>query len=436
MKRIKYTILLLLLTQAVIAQEILTKSEAVKLALEFNYDIKVANNSVDIAKNNADIMNSGYLPRLSTRAGVNYSRRSVQRDSDDGIVFAAGGNTYSYNSALELSYTLFDGLGRQYTFQQARGTAELSELQARQIIEQALLQLFSAYYEVARLTENEISQKQSLEISKDRLLRAKYGYDYGQNTQLDVLNAEVDVNNDSINYLTIIQQLENAKRDLNLLLGREVNVLFTVDTTVFYLQGLTLEDVVTDAKKRNVTVLQADKLIQNSQYDININRANWLPRVDLSASYDWSSTNYDEAANFPDQSIYGPVAGVNLSWDLFDGGLTKTRIQNSKIALESERIAKERTQQQLYRNLNNAWTVYETALFVLDAQRKNLETNQVNFDRTLEQYKLGQITSIVFRQAQVNLVNAQLSFNEAKYQAKIAEIALLQLSGNLLDSEF
>ena len=101
-----------------------------------------------------------------------------------------------------------------------------------------------------------------------------------------------------------------------------------------------------------------------------------------------------------------------------------------------QKILKDQTEQQLFRNLNNAWTVYETSLFVLEAQRKNLETNHRNFDRTMEQNRLGQVTNIEFRQAQVNQLRAQVSFNQSKYDAKIAELALLQLAGNLLDTEF
>ena len=90
----------------------------------------------------------------------------------------------------------------------------------------------------------------------------------------------------------------------------------------------------------------------------------------------------------------------------------------------------------LSRNVSNAWNIYKTALFVLEAERTNLRTNQRNFDRTVEQHSLGQITSIVFRQAQLNLLNAQLNYNQAKYSAKIAELALFQLSGDLLDATF
>ena len=77
-----------------------------------------------------------------------------------------------------------------------------------------------------------------------------------------------------------------------------------------------------------------------------------------------------------------------------------------------------------------------SSIFVKDAQQKNLQTAQTNFERSVEQYKLGQITNIVFRQAQINLLGAQLSLNQAKYLAKTAELFLLQISGDLRQAQF
>ena len=112
------------------------------------------------------------------------------------------------------------------------------------------------------------------------------------------------------------------------------------------------------------------------------------------------------------------------------------RIQNSKIEVQNQQIALQQTKQVLERNVNNAWGIYQNSRFVLEAEKKNLQTNEWNFERTVEQQKLGQITSIVFRQAQLNLPSAQLNFNRAKYWGKTAELALLQLSGDLMMAEF
>ncbi len=436
MKSLKYFLIIILYTQTGYAQELLTKSEAVKLALEFNYDIKVANNDVEIANNNASIKNNSYLPTLSVQAGTSYRDNNVKRFDDEGFVFNNSGSVINYNSSVNLDYTIFDGMGRKYTFERAKQGAILSELQARQITEAALLQLFVAYHEVARLTENELIQRQTLDISKTRLQRAQYSFDYGQSTKLDVLNAEVDVNTDSVNYLTVVQQLGNAKRDLNLLMGREVNTEFSVDTTVYYVRDVDIEALREEVMNKNISILQIDRQIQSSEFDVGISKSGWVPRLGANASYNWNKNDYEEDSGFADLRTTGPLVGLSLNWNIYDGGATSTRVQNAKVALESQRINKERAQQQLDRDLNNAWTTYQTALFILDAQRKNLETSHHNFERTVEQNKFGQVTSIEFRQAQVNLLNASLIYNEAKYAAKNAELALLQLSGHLLDTEF
>ena len=75
-------------------------------------------------------------------------------------------------------------------------------------------------------------------------------------------------------------------------------------------------------------------------------------------------------------------------------------------------------------------------LFILKAQEKNVVTAQNNFERTEERYKLGQITSIEFRTAQINLINSKTALNNAKFDAKIIELNLLQLSGDILNVDF
>ena len=436
--RIIYALILTITFNGIsLAQEMLEKTNAVEIALENNYNIKIARNNVELASNNASVLNSGYLPNIQGGAGANYSAGSSRAEFQDGTVReTSNAQSYSFNSSLGLNYTLFDGMGRRFNYAKQKENYTISELQMRQVIELNILELFRIYYDVARLTTNEINQNETLEISRRRLDRARYGYDYGQNTQLDVLNAEVDYNNDSITYLTIVQELENAKRDLNVLLGRDVNILFSVDTTIIYEQDITLDLLMEEAMKNNVGILLNKGNIQTAEYDININRANMIPRLDVGASYVWNKRNFDSTNIFDTQRNNGPQADLSLSWNIFDGGLTKTRVQNAKITRNNQLINLEQNEQILERNVNNAWGFYQNALFVLEAERKNLETNQNNFERSVEQYQLGQITSIEFRAAQLNLLNANLNFNQAKYDAKIAELALLQLSGFLMYANF
>ena len=419
-------------------QQVLQKSEAIALTLENNYGIKTANNNVIIAENNSDILNSGYLPTLSGNAGASLDVQNTQGQLVNGETRSSDGvETRRYNASVNLNYTLFDGLGRYYNYKRLKEAYQLSELQARETIENTITQLLSVYFEVAQNTENLQTLTKVLDISKERLIRANYQFEFGQNNKLGVLNAEVDINNDSINIITAKQRLISSKRDLNLVMGNALKTEFSIDTTVVFLLQLKKEILLSKLKTNNVNLLQIDKNINISTYDIKANKSTYLPTLGLSGSYGWNESSNDNPLAFTIQNTNtGFSTGLNLTWNLFDGGSSMTRIKNAKINLENQELQKNEISLTIERDFNNAWDDYQNKLEIYRIQESNIITSKNNFDRTNEQFKIGRATSIEFRQAQINLLNAQLSENRAKYQAKTAEILVLQISGELLNMEF
>ncbi|MCF8462206.1 MAG: TolC family protein [Flavobacteriales bacterium] len=415
------------------AQELLTRDEAAKLALQHNYDIQVVQKSVETAKNNSSIYNSGFLPTANAAGGAQITYNAGENETVQGTNTFDAAEAYNYNASVGVNYVIFNGLGRSYNYKQLKEQHSLNELQAKQVIENTLLQLSSTYFQIAQLTENVAMLKSALAISNQRLQRSRYSYEYGQATQLDVLNSEVDVNNDSINLLNTTQQLENAKRNLNLVMGRALDTDFMVDTNVVFNLVLSKEELGSKSLERNVLIEQTRSQLRNSEYAIKASRAGWFPSLSANAAYAYQGQNNPNGAFLTGSQSYGPQAGLNLSWNIFDGGTTKTRQQNAKIALESQKIQQERTTVTVQRDVLNAHSSFENALFVLKAQQANLATTQRNFERSNEMYKQGQITSIEFRQAQLNMLNAQTNLSQAKYSAKNAELQLKQLAGVLLE---
>ena len=313
----------------------------------------------------------------------------------------------------------------------------MTELQARETIENTILQLFSVYFEVARLTENENVLRQALEISRDRYERSEYAFEYGQNTKLDILNAQVDITNDSINVLNARQRLSNTKRDLNVLLNQNLNELYAVDTLITFIPKLELEEFMEQATLYNVALLQTEKTLNINAYDIKVQKSGYLPSIGLNGSYGWNLNQSAASTFFPgtnnDNRNFG--LGANLTWNLFDGGGTTIRVKNAKIAYENQELLKKQVELEVNRDIQNALAIYENRLNIYNIQEQNVITNLNNFDRSKEQFQLGRITSIEFRQAQINLLNAQTNKNLAKYDAKLAELQLLQLTGQLLNVE-
>ncbi|MEZ4818240.1 MAG: TolC family protein [Flavobacteriaceae bacterium] len=414
--------------------EVLTKQQAISEVLENNFGVVIAKNTIKIAENNQSILNSGFLPSLTGNAGASYNRENQEVTLQDGSVNVVdGAETKRYNASLNLNYTLFDGLGRWYTYKRLKEEYNLSELQVRQTIETTLLQLFSVYFEVARLSENETVLRETLENTKDRLTRAQYAFEYGQVNKLNVLNAEVDLVTDSISLMNSRQQLVNAKRDLMVVLNGALDRGFVVDTTVTFLGQLQMEQFVETADTNNVRLLQARKNATISNYNVKANKSVFLPTIGLTGSYGWNEGFFPSTSFLSVNNTTGISAGVNLSWNLFDGGRGITSVKNSKIQLETQEILLNQIKTEVQRDIANARGNYLNRLAIYALQEQNVITATNNYERSLERYKLGQITSVELRQAQINLLNAKTSKNLAKYQAKLSELELLQLTGQLLN---
>lgn len=448
MKNYIWIIVLLTLGFNVNAQKsVLSKSEAITLALEQNFGIKVAENAVEIADNNQGILNSGFLPIISGAANASFAEDNNTIEfpgqvDDSGNprpdVEINNAETKRYGASLNLNYTLFDGLGRTYNYKRLKEQYQLTELQARETIQSTILQLLSIYFEVARLSENEFAQREALQVSKDRIKRAQYSFEYGQNTQLDVLNAEVDVTNDSIILLNTQQLLENTKRDLNVVLNQDMFIDYAVDTLINFIPMLEIQAMVDDVSLNNLAILQTERNLAINEYDIKVSKSGYLPVIGLTGSYGWNLNQNPASAFFPgtNNNNQNFTVAAGLTWNLFDGGNTTVRVRNAKILYENQELLKKQVELEVERDIQNALETYKNRLAIYEIQEKAVITNQNNFERSREQYQLGRITSIVFRQAQINLLAAQTTKNLAKYDAKLAELQLLDLTGQLLNVDF
>ena len=437
MKIIKTYLFICCFTGLLSAQETLTKNDAVAITLDHNYGIILSNNNNSIAANNASIYNTGYLPTIAANGNASYTRNNSEFELQSGQISNINdAESQNYNASIGLNYLLFDGFGRSYNVQKLQKEHHLSKLETKAVIEKTIIQLFNNYYFVAEHEQHKKLSESSLEISKTRLTRAQYMYEYGQSTKLEILNAEVDVNNDRIKLINITQLLDNSKREINLILGRNIATEFDVETTVRFDLVFNLDTLLKDAVQQNIAVQQLKKSIDIAGLNIKINKSNYLPSLNFNGGYRWNKTTNDATFTYDQQTIKGINAGLNLSWNIFDGGITKTRVANSKIIAENLKIQESLLQDELALYVSNAFTLYQNDLIIIASEKKNVETNQRNFDRTKERYKLGQVTSIEFRQAQINLLNAQTNLNKATYAAKTASLTLLQLSGKLLDQPF
>ena len=433
MLNFRFFVLAFLVLTAVSGQEVLTTEKAVAVALQNNYDLRLAKNNTEIASLQAGLLNSGYLPTVSATGGINYSDETQSvLFLDETFTSVDGAITESYNASVTAEYVIFDGLVRRFTQKSNEQNLNLQETKEKQQIENTVISVYEAFFNAAYQKHLLDNLQLNVENSKDRLDRSQRKLKYGQGTKLEELNAQVDLNNDSIALVDAKRSLNNLKRNLNVQLGREVVTDFAIDTTVVFRPALEKETMVEKAGQNNIQVRLVKEDVLLSELDIKVNKAQFLPKISGSASYRWNESKNPPTSFALENEAYGVNLGLSLRWNLFDGG-NATRVKTAKILKLNREIELTRVKEQVMADVLNAYENYDIAWFTLRTEQKNVTTNELNFSRSERQYGLGQITAIEYRQAQINLLNARNNLARSKYDLKIAELNLLQLGGILLE---
>ena len=272
-KFIKVFLVTLFFSANFYAQKELTISEAVETTLENNLDIKISKNIEKISKNNTSILNNNYLPSVQLGSEINKITQNIEIETPNGISGSLNDTKTDNNSAmLSLNYDLIDASGRKYNYRKSKELYSKTKLEVRDIIENTILQLYSIYFEVSRLTERHKLIIKSLDISKKRFERKLLEFEYGQSNNLEVLNAEVDMNNDSIRLLNTMKKLVNAKSDLNLIMNYESLNNYSTNTDFEFLDNNEISKLYLNGIKNNTTFLIQEKEVILSEINQKITR--------------------------------------------------------------------------------------------------------------------------------------------------------------------
>ncbi len=415
------------------AQDTLTLSDAIQLALANEHGISIARNEAAIADAQATAGNAGLLPRFDASGRGNYSNQDTRLDFTEGIpdVERTGVVNTSLGGQVGLTYTLFNGMGNFANLERAQLSAQLADLRTRAQVEGTLTQVIALYYAIAALDEDVSIAQRILGISADRYQRQQGKAALGGTGRLDVLNAQVDLQSDSTAYILARQRRERSARDLNVLMGRAPDALLNVSRSITYAQGLSVEQLVQEALQGNVQLASATAQVRAAEVDQRIARSLRWPRLDLSANYGVNDQRNGVGLVLGTYT-QGLNAGVTVSVPLFDGGRISTQTEQARLRAENAQLAEQQARLQVERDVRNAFTTWRSQREVLRIQGDAVTTAQLNFDRTRELFQAGQLTGLQFRQAQLDLANAERQSIVAGFDAKVAEITLLRASGGLL----
>ncbi|MTI21355.1 TolC family protein [Fulvivirga sp. RKSG066] len=418
------------------AQIPLSFEEALATALENNYGIKIARNNKDISANNLTIGNAGFLPTLTANADRTYGRQSFERELTTGqeqSVSGARSQRTSYGASL--NWTLFDGLRMFKTYDQLEAISLQLDDQFRVQVEQVAFSVAIAYYQAALENERLRLSKNNIELSEDRLRVAKDKYELGKASKLEYLQAQVDLNSDKTAKVRQMEALNLRKLDLLELMAMSGDTIeFELNYNLQNDQNIDLADIINSIETANpqLTVLRREQAIAMKEKEIN--ESDRYPQVNLFAAFTHSQS--ESPAGFAIESTSDDLSyGVTASWTLFDGFNVQRRVQNAQIQIDNSQLAYQEQLLSLVTAARSRYINYRNNLNLMTLEEENVEVAKENNEIAQERYQIGLSNPIELREAQVNLINAELRLQNAAFAAKLAEIELKFLSGQLMQKQ-
>ncbi len=419
--------------QSLFAQEVLTLSDALKLALENNYSILIAKNEAEISKNNNRIGAAGMLPSvvgtINQDNQIQDSRQKFLNGTDNN---KDGAKNNSLNANVELGWTIFDGMKMFATKNRLNELQQIGELKMRANIENTFMRITKAYFDVLLAKQQLLSNEEALATTKQRRELAEDKWKAGKSPKTEVLKAKVDENADSATYLRQLIAVNNLKVTLNQLLARDINTSFEIDTNSSAIQKqYVLNELMNKVTAQNASLLIAKKNQQISLLSLREIQAERMPTIQLKSGYNYNKQQ-SEAGFLQSSQTNGFHFGAGLSINLFNGFDVSKRMQNAKLTTRSYELVYKDSLTRMQNQIQLAYNNFVLSQKLVEFEKQNLSISKENFEIANEQYKVGVITSIELREAQLNLLKSKIRLYSSEYEAKINETELLRLSGELM----
>jgi outer membrane protein len=428
----KFIVLILLFAGIQLqAQDLLKLEDAVKIALENNYDIKLAANNLKIDETNSSAGNSGMLPNITANVVNNNSLQNITQTQSDGSQKSLdGAKNLSLNYGVSLDWTVFDGMKMFAKREQLKVLQKQGEAELKMTIFTKISDVYATYFDLVQQQKQLAALDTTIVISNERLNTAKNRYTIGKASKLEVLNAQVDLNTDTSLKLRQLEMYQNAKIKLNQILARDSKINFKVTDEIILDKSIKINELQDISQKQNPQ-LQAQILEKNSA-DLQLKqvKAGRYPTVKINSGYNFSHT--EASLGFVTQSQgRGLTYGFSASVPIFNGFYQSRNEKIAKIQVDNAAIQLQQLQTTLNAELETAFQSYQTNLQLTDVEKNNVDIAKQNLEITLSKFKIGTITPIEYRTAQSNYVAALVRLSNSEFQTKLNEITLKSLSGSL-----
>jgi len=413
------------------AQDGLSLEEAVARSLQKNFDVQIARLQTEVASTNNAWGQTSALPTIGLNAAVNNNISDQSQNPTSFIQAKLQTQGLQYGGSL--NWTLFDGLGMFASKRQLELLETQSEGNAALVMENAVQAVTLAYYDVKMQQERLNVLREVIQLSRERLDYVKYKRDLGAGSTFEVLQFDNAIITDSTNFLLQSLALRNAVRNLNLLMGEEVDAQWTFSTvleapTVAY----SYTDLWNEVAGRNQSIRNQVINSMLAEQDVRLAKSVMYPVLSFNAGITESENQFSAGELSARGATLNYFGNFTLNFNLFNGGRTRRALQNARVREEISLLSQQELERQVQADLRNLLDLYGAQLTIYELTALNVENQRVALEIARDRFQTGLINTFDYRAQQLAFMNAGMAQIEAMQQLLNTHTQMVRLRGGLV----
>lgn len=412
------------------AEKMMTLEDCLKSVMENNKQLRIAREKLLAARYKKNEAFGGYLPTLAVSGAYTYNHE-INTVSFLGREIELGARK-SYQGRLSLSQPLYMG-GKIFEQNRLADVArQIAELDYEKQKEELLLQVKQDFYGLLLARQILRINQEAYDVTAAHLRVSEGLYKEGKLSSYDVSRVKVQLANQKTNLLRANNTVQIGYDGLLSTLGLEptAEVVFAgqlgfVDKTV---KGY--EDGLRQALARRIEIRQIDLQEKASGSMLALARSDFYPNFLLNSTF-----SRQNSSGFSADLAWTNVWTTTLSLyiPLFEGWRTKARVKQAVAQRDQVKLSRQQLVESITIGVKQCYFIYEQTKENLLGQGENVDIAKDNLKIAQQRYKLGLMSDIEVRDAELALTQAETNFYQAIYEYLMAQANLEKNIGETLE---
>ena len=418
------------------AQQMITLQEAIAAGLHSNYDILLLSNDSVAAATDQRYVYGAFLPNINATAGTLWSTSAQKQKFDTrDDVEGSGIKTGNINAAVNLNWTLFDGLKMFVTKQRIDELYNLGRINLKAQVVNTTAEIINNYYLIVRQKQLLKAIEEQMSINEERVKLADRKLSVGLGTKPELLQAKVDLNAQKAAHLEQQTTMIQLRDQLNQLTGMQLPAVYEVADSIPLELEMNISDIQNQIETSNPTILQALKGADIAKISLKEAKASRWPTVSFVSAYNFTRNQNQNNIN-PFSSTYSRNKGYNFGFTaaipILNNLSVNRNIRQAQLDVEYQDIAVSKQMSLVNVWIKVAFNSYQYQINALRLEEENIELAKENVMIALERFRQGVSTFLELREAQKSLEEAYDRLIAARYNTKLSETELLRLKGEII----